>query len=84
VLAPDDRITVTFNEGPFGDDPQCVESFAGSRSPKQFTIVVCYSDISYQRRFRGRFTFDSARPHPMLVDATVEDLNLSLPEVTTT
>jgi hypothetical protein len=71
ILAPDDRAILVFREDLDGSAAPA-SGFEG-RS-EGFHIRVSYSDISYQRMYRGTFAFDESSP-PALLKASVEDLN---------
>ncbi len=69
IIAPGDEMAWVFR-GPDGSG-----AFLGTISALETTVCVNYSDLTYNRKFRGRFTFDKKRPRPTLVKATIEDLN---------
>jgi hypothetical protein len=63
VIAPGDEVPLTFRL------PKVTK-------PSHFYVSITYRDLSYKRSYRGRIVFDERRPRPLLIDATVEDLNL--------
>lgn len=63
VVAPGDEVSLTFR-------------LAKAVQPSRFWVSITYRDLSYQRRYRAHFTFDEKRPQPLLLDVTVEDLNI--------
>ena len=65
VVAPGDVVPVTFR-------------LAKAIQPSRFWISINYRDLSYERRYRGRFVFDERRPQPLLLDVTIEDLNVQI------
>ena len=72
ILAPGDRTVLVFREELDGLAPPA-RTFPGAAG--LFTICVTYTDVSYGKTFRGRFTFDEKRPVPTILGATIEDLN---------
>ena len=65
VVAPGDEVPVAFR-------------LAKAIQPLRFWISITYRDLSYERRYRGRFVFDQMRPQPLLLDVTIEDLNIGI------
>lgn len=63
VIAPGDEVPLTFR-------------LSKTTQPPRFWVTIKYSDLSYERQYRGNISFDEGRPQPLLVNATIEDLNV--------